>query len=269
MELTREGKMKITKVMVLIAVFAAACFAQEAATPVEPKVLRDGAGAKMMRFENLHQTRYVEIFLIFRDAKTGTMEAACYNPMFTSKGVAASHDAAPQEQIEGLDFAKMSTDFNVLSATLNGPKLWQPDWAEVDAGVVRDFNGIKAAWTGQLNMSKGGVGEGTPYQPMTVARKRGLGWNTGTTVLLLDDAEGNTWIMKGFELGVAPKYTFEQFVTAGQSIFRELPAGWKFRVKKLTQDLTATPESGIAAVMSDEFFNVYEKTGTGLSNYKP
>jgi hypothetical protein len=29
------------------------------------------------------------------------------------------------------------------------------------------------------------------------------------------------------------------------------------------------PETGIATIMPDEFFNVYDKTGPGYSNYKP
>ena len=75
------------------------------------------------------------------------------------------------------------------------------------------------------------MSESAPYEPMTIARKSGLGWNKGTTVLLLDDVEGNTWIMKGFQQGLAPKYTYEEFVASGQSRFEKLPKGWKFRVK--------------------------------------
>ena len=96
-----------------------------------------------------------------------------------------------------------------------------------------------------------------------------LGWNKGTTVLLLDDAEGNTWVMKGFHLGLEPKHTFEDFVTKGQAMFKKLPEGWKFRVKTLEKDLIETPENGVATVMPDEHFNVYDKTGPGMTNYKP
>ena len=233
-------------------------------------VLNDGVGAKYMRVENMHQVRYIEIFLAARDAKTGKLVAACYNPMFTANGIPASKDTAPQELVQGLDFARMKQDYGLVGASLNGPKLWMPDWSEVDAGVVRDFNGIKAPWVGQLNMDKGtSVGESTPYKPMTIARKSGIGWNKGTTVLLLDDAEGNTWIMKGFQLGLAPKYTYEEFVAAGQSQFKKLAPDWTFRVKTLEQDLVEVPVTGVATIMPDEFFNVYDKTGPGMSNYKP
>ena len=191
--------------------------------------------------------------------------------MFTPNGIPASKDTAPQSLVEGLDFAKMKTDLGILGASLNGPKVWTPDWTEIDMGVERDFNGIKATWVAQLNMgdNTGGVAESTPYKPLTIVRKSGLGWNKGTTVLLLDDAEGNTWIMKGLQLGLKPQYTYEQFVAAGQSQFKKLPPGWKFRIKTLDKDYIEVPVTGVATIMPDEFFNVYDKTGPGMSNYKP
>ena len=261
------------KVVLLMAVLMAATVVGSLAqktSSTEPKVLADGAGAKYMRVEKMHQVRFIEIFLAGREAKTGKLVAACYNTMFTSKGVPASKDTAPQSLVEGLDFDKMKKDYGVLGASLNGPKIWLPDWAEIDMGVEREFNGIKAAWVAQLNMEKGGeVSESTPYKPMTIARKSGLGWNKGTTVLLLDDAEGNTWVMKGFQLGLKPRYTYKEFVAAGARNFKKLPPGWKFRVKTLDKDLIEKPENGVATIMPDEFFNVYDKTGPGMSNYKP
>lgn len=240
-------------------------------SPTVPKVLADGAGAKPGRVDNMHLVRYIEMFLAFRDPKTGNFVAGCYNPMFTSKGIPASKDTAPQALVEGLDFERFKKEFGVVGASLNGPKLWTPDWSEVEVGVERDFNGIKAPWVAQLNMGDkpGNVAETTPYKPMTIARKSALGWKKGTTVLLLDDASGNTYVMKGFQLGLKPKYTYEQFVAAGQSQFKQLPPGWKFRVKKLEQELIETPAGGVATIMADEFFNVYDKTGPGMSNYKP
>jgi hypothetical protein len=235
-----------------------------------PKVLADGAGAKSGRIDNLHQVRYIEIFLAAPDTNTGKLVAACYNTSLLSTGIAASKDTAPQALVEGLDFAKLKNEYGVLGASLNGPKLWMLDWMEAEIGAVRDFNGMKAPWCAQLNMDKNvGVSESAPYKPMTIARKSAVGWNKGTTALLLDDAEGNTWVMKGFQLGLKPQHTYEQFVAAGAGNFKKLPPGWKFRIKTLEKDLIEVPVTGVATIMPDEFFNVYDKTGPGMSNYKP
>ncbi len=237
----------------------------------DPAVLSDGANAKSGRVENMHMTRYVEFFLAAPDPKTKELVAACFNTMFTPKGIPPSRDTAPQKLVEGLDFNKIKTEFGVVGASLNGPKLWMPDWTDIEIGKVQTFNGIEAAWVAQLNMEEGNrnVDNSIPYQPVTIARKSALGWNKGTKVLLLDDAEGNTWILKGFQLGIHPKQSFEEFVAAGESNFKKLPAGWKFRTKVLDKDLIEKPDNGVAWIMPDEFFNVYDKTGPGMMNYKP
>jgi hypothetical protein len=243
----------------------------EQATPAEPEVLRDGDGAKSIRVDGLNKARFAEIFLAGYEAKTGKLVAACYNTSLFPGSISTSNDTAPQDWAEGLDFNKIKEEFGVLGASLNGPKLWMPDWVEVQNGIVREFNGRKFPWVAQLDMgdNTGGVSESTPYKPVKIERDSGIGWNKGTTVLLLDDAEGNTWIMKGFQVGLKPAYTFEQFVAAGQSQFKKLPPGWNFRVKTLEQDLIERPEGGVATIMPDEFFNMYDKTGPGMSNYTP
>jgi hypothetical protein len=107
------------------------------------------------------------------------------------------------------------------------------------------------------------------YVTTTIARKSAIGYNRGTTVFLIDDTNGNTWIMKGFELGIKPSHTFEQFFADPGSYFTKLPPGWKFRTKVLDQDLKLVPETGIATIMPDEMFNVYDKTGPGYFSYRP
>jgi len=240
-------------------------------TTLQPKVLNDGNGARSERFDHMHQTRFVEFFLAHRDVETRKLVAECYNTMFTSKGIPDNRDTAPQAQVEGLDFGAMKTELGLLGASLNGPKLWLPDWTEINVGKERDFNGITAVWCAQLDMgdNTGGVNESTPYAPMTIARKSGLGWNQGTTVLLLDDADGNTWVMKGFQQGLKPLHTYEEFAAAGASYFKQLPSGWAFRVKTLEEDLIEVPEGGVATIMPDELFNMYDKVGPGMTNYKP
>jgi hypothetical protein len=240
-------------------------------SPAAPEVLSDGANAKPGRADHLHHVRYIEIFLAAPDVKSGKLVAACYNTSFNPAGIPASKDTAPQALVEGLDFKKMKTEFGVAGASLNGPKLWMIDWAEMEVGNVRDFNGMKAPWVAQLNMGEGNkdVSESAPYKPQTIARKSAIGWNKGTTALLLDDAEGNTWILKGFQLGLKPQHTYNQFVAAAGSNFKKLPPGWKFRIKVLEKDLIERPEGGLATIMADEFFNVYDKTGPGMTNYKP
>lgn len=260
----------LKRVVTMVALFAAAAapgVAQDLPS-AEPKVLSDGAGAKYTRVGDMHQARYVEILLAGREARTGNMVSACYNTMFTSKGIPASKDTAPQAQVEGLDFDRMKEELGVVSASLNGPKLWTPNWAEIEVGEERTFNGITAAWVA-LSAPGTSISEGMPYRPMPIARRGECGWNMGTTVVLLDDPLGNTWIMREFHLGLTPQQTYAEFLASAGGNFRKLRKGWTMRIKTLEQDLIEKPEGGLATIMADEFMNIYDKTGQGMTNYKP
>lgn len=236
----------------------------------EPVVLHDSEGAVNGRVENMHRVRYIEMFLAAKEAATGNLVAACYNTMYGDWGIPESKDTAPQELVEGIDFDALKAEYNLLGASLNGPKIWTPDWSEAMIGKVRDFNGIKAPWVAQLNMKTAGpVAETTPYEPMTIFRKSRLGWPAGTKVMLLDDADGNTWILKGFQLGLTPRFSYEDFVANGATYFEKLPDGWSFRVVTLESELIEDAPDGLVTIMSDEFFNVYDKTGPEQMNYKP
>lgn len=88
--------MKIVLLMtVLIAATVAGAYAQETSS-AKPNVLADGANAKSARVENMHMTRFLEIYLAAPDPKTGKLVAACYNTMFTPQGIPVSKDTAPQ-----------------------------------------------------------------------------------------------------------------------------------------------------------------------------
>jgi hypothetical protein len=235
----------------------------------KPQVLSDGANAKSQRIENSHLMRFIEIFLAGIDPGTGDIVAECYGT-YANPGIPADKDSAPQALVERLNMNLIKEQYGVLGASLNGPKLWIPDWFDIEVGVVREFDGLKAPHTAELNLGRQvSVANVTPYEPLTIARKSAIGWNKGTTVMVLDDPAGNTWIMKGFELGLKPQRTYQEFMATGPANFKKLPPGWKARVVTLEQDSVETPEGGVAAILSDEFFNVYDKTGPGMSNYKP
>ena len=235
----------------------------------KPAVMSDGANAASKRIENSHLTRFIEIFLAGIDPATGDIVAECYGT-YAMPDVPADKNSAPQSFVEGLDMDKIKTQFGVLGASLNGPKLWLPDWFETEVGVTREFGGKQIPWTAQLNLGKTvSIGNVAPYEPVTIARKSAVNWNKGRTVMVLDDPAGNSWIMKGFQLGLKPQHTYEEFMAAGPAIFKKLPPGWKARVVTLQQDNLEIPEGGIAAIVSDEFFNVYDRTGPGMSNSKP
>lgn len=232
----------------------------------------DGAHTVLHRFDNMNRVRYIEVFVVGGNGVTGNLLANVYNtslePGFDS---AKEQDSAPQAWVETLSTEEIKNRFGVLGASINGPKLWMPDWFDVPLGASEEFNGKKLPWCATLHLTKSELKEmgKLSYRPTTVERKSKIGYNKGTQVFLIDDADGTTWIMKGFELGMKPSWTYEDFAADPASHFKQLPAGWKYRTKVLDQDLILVPETGVATIMPDEFFNVYDKTGPGYSSYKP
>ena len=136
--------MKVTLLAIPLSVTLLSSCAHQApapppAAPALPAVFGDGADAKYDRVDNVHQVRFVEIFLVGREAGTGDVVAAVYNTMYTPQGIPASKDTAPQALIEGLNFDHIQKEYGVLGASLNGPKLCLPDWVEIDVGAEREI----------------------------------------------------------------------------------------------------------------------------------
>ena len=235
------------------------------------KLPNDGANTEAYHLENMNRVRYLEIFVVGGNGITGNMVANVYNTSLVPDRDAATKDTAPQAWAEALNTDEIKKRFSSLAAAINGPKLWMLDWVDIPLGAEQEFSGKKIPWCAELHIKKSELEEmgKVGYKPTTIERKSKIGYNKGTTVFLIDDSDGNTWIMKGFELGLKPKWTFEEFATDPGSKFKQLPAGWKFRTKVLDDDLILVPATGVATIMPDEFFNVYDKTGPGYSNFKP
>jgi hypothetical protein len=232
----------------------------------------DGANAKLSHWENLHGVRYIEIFVFGGDPLKGALQANVYNTSaIAGLDFKSEKDTAPQAYVEGLNLEAIKKQFNAYATKINGPKQWMLDWIDIPLGTEREFNGKKIPWCATLHLKLAELPElgKEGYKTTTIERKSKFGYNKGTLAFLIDDAEGNTWIMKGFELGMKPRWTYEQFAVDPASHYQKLPVGWKYRTKVLDQDLILVPETGIATIMPDEFFNVYDKTGPGYSNYKP
>ena len=170
--------MNVALLAILLSVaLLSSCARQDTTPPADsalPAVFGDGDGAKHDRVDNVHQVRFIEIFLVGREASTGNIVAAVYNTMNTAKGIPASKDTAPQALLEGLDFDQIKKQYGVLSASLNGPKLSLPDWVEIDVGVERDFNGLAAAWVAQLNMGNNTSVGDMPPNPLCRAIVTGV-----------------------------------------------------------------------------------------------
>jgi hypothetical protein len=230
----------------------------------------DSKNVQPMHFDNLRAAQYTEIFLIAGNPVTGDLRANVYNTLGLNGYNETNKNSSPNALVAKVDPDTLKKQFEVLGVHVNGPKQWMLDWIDVPVGTERDFDGLKARWVALVDLK--GIDLKDPsaggYRKTSVERKTKFGYLKGRPGFLIDDAEGNTWIMKGLNLGLNPTYSYETAKDLGSRLTK-LPPGWKFRVAVLPEDLVLLPATGVAEIMPDELFNVYDRTGPGYSNYKP
>lgn len=252
------------RMLARVGLMLAAVFALAACSKSLPD---DSVGATLMRFENVRGQRYTEIFLIGGNPITKALKGGVYNTIGLN-GPTGTGDSSPQAVLDKVDIGALKEQYDVLSVFKNGPRLWTLDWVEVMVGAERDFNGLKARWVMWLDVPKEmRRHESVAYKPISGKRDTQLGINKGSPAFLLDDPEGNSWVMKSASLIVDPNQTYESLEDLGGRL--KLAPGWKFRAVVLEQDLVLTPDSGAVKITQDDLGNTYDRVGGAYSNYKP
>ena len=231
---------------------------------------KDNAQLSELKFEGLMGSRYTEILLVFGNALTHNFTAGVYNTIgLNGANPAGGGDSTPAALVDKIDMKKVKEDNGALSAIKNGPRLWTIDYVGVKIGKERDFQGLKARWVMWYpipeEIRKGSTEN--PYRVMTANRDTSMGIRKGSRAYILDDPQGNPWVMKSASLIKDPNQKFEDLKDLGSRL--KLPPGWKFRSPILEQDLVFLTDNGVARITQDELGNTYDLVGGVYSNYKP
>jgi hypothetical protein len=138
----------------------------------------------------------------------------------------------------------------------------------VKAGKERDFQGLKARWVMWFPIPDA-IREGREqsYAVMDAKRDTSMGIKKGSRAHILDDPEGNVWVMKSASLIKDPNQKYEDLKDLGSRL--KLPPGWKFRSLILEQDLVFMTEDGKSQITQDDLGNTYDRVGGPFSNYRP
>jgi hypothetical protein len=228
---------------------------------------QDDAGAQLMRFEDLRAQRYAEIFLIGGNAITKNFTAGVYNSLGLNDS-AATGNTAPQALVDAINTDALKEEYGVLGVHKNAPRLWVLDWLEVNIGKERNFGGLRARWVMWLDVPEELIrNESLAYKLVTGKRDTNMGFDQGKPVFILDDPDGNSYVMKSVNLITDPTRKYEDLGTLGQQL--KLAPGWRYRVELLEQDLVLTPDDGEVIITLDDIGNVYDRVGGPYSNFKP
>jgi len=233
------------------------------------KLPKDNAQLTELQFEGLMGSRYTEILLVFGDAVTKDFTAGVYNTVgLNGANPAGGGDSCPAAILDKIDMKKVKEDNGALSAIKNGPRLWTVDHIGAKVGTERDFQGLKARWVMWFPIPEAiREGKDLSYQVMTANRDTSMSIDKGSRAYILDDPQGNSWVMKSASLIKDPNQKFEDLKDLGSRL--KLPPGWKFRSLILEQDLVFMTDNGKTHITQDELGNTYDRVGGPYSNYKP
>ena len=186
-------------------------------------------------------------------------------PRFTADGIeieiwgTQGLSTCPQADWDALDPVALAAENDVSEVLLNGPRFFIVDWIS-NAGAL---TGGETRLFGDLRMSRFTTAsvasaEGAPpYTISRVARDNGWHFVAGRRIYELVDPDGTRYVMQSFSRIADPDLTLEELTTLGDRL--ELPDGWRFESRILTETLHVAAIDGMAEILQDDLTNTYQR----------
>lgn len=197
---------------------------------------------------NMHGKRYCEILLL------NLQEDGIHAEVFNTYPL----NDCPDDQWKSIDTAAVAKDEGVVFASANGPRYWA-----MDSVVKSDMTEVYQKSFGGMEMNRyASVFVGAkpadlliPYSPHAVNRKSAFTFNAGTTVYMLHDAEGKSYVMQSWSQQIDPALTEDDLLTLADRL--QLPEGWSYDYKTLTKEFVVETRAEDAQVLGDDLHNSY------------
>lgn len=202
--------------------------------------------------ENLRDFRYCEVIPIFRSGLTIHVEV--YNTI--------GLNGCPTDLWNELDEQAIVDAYGALSVITNGPRYWVMNELSASGasanGKVVDFGGIEMVLAAiiETRLWEGTVGEDNLYTENEVQRETTFIYWADNEVYELVSPEGEIYRMQSYSQIVDPTLTIDDLENLNDRL--ELPDGWNYQVRILTEDSELTA-NGIAYVINDNLANSYQK----------
>jgi|SRR5271167_66808 len=223
-------------------------------------VPNESASAKERRFDGLRAMGYCEVFLIGGNPITKNLKAAVFNTTDLNYQ-ADPHQTCPADLWAKVDPEALKKQYDMLGVFKNGPRGWANDWIQLPvAQNITTLDGLQTHWFMTVDLPKDmqvGKKGGTGYKPTIGHRTSLMGFDKGKPVFILDDPDGNPWVMQAYSQIVDPNLTYDQLEKLGEKL--KPASGWKFRVAVLDRDLTIKAINGDAWIVQDDLENTYDK----------
>lgn len=161
----------------------------------------------------------------------------------------------PAELWSALDPHAIATENGAAAALLNGPRYWLMNAIEKRSQgpqLTKNFGGIEMILQATVLLSSMNP---APYTANTVSRNTVFVFYAGEEVYELHDPQGNRWVMQTWSQVVDPNLSRADLPKLADRL--NLPDGWSYQPRVLTEELRVDTTSRAAQVTQDDLTNSY------------
>jgi hypothetical protein len=161
----------------------------------------------------------------------------------------------PAELWSALDAQAIAAENGAAAALLNGPRYWLMNAIEKEQQgprVTKTFGGIEMILQATVLLSSMNP---APFSVNKVSRHTVFVFNAGEEVYELIDPHGKRWVMQTWSQVTDPN--LERKDLPGLASRLQLPDGWSYQPRVLTDELRVDTRSQAAQVLQDNLTNSY------------
>ncbi len=171
----------------------------------------------------------------------------------------------PAATWDAIDLKAVRADLGVANAQPNGPRYWVLDAIEPGeiAGSleVRNLGGVEMRSLALVDLTTVDATESTAYREVSVERDTLFTFRAGREVYELTAPDGSIYVMQSFSQQVVALQELDDLASLADRL--DLPDGWSFGHRVLSEDLYVEALDGMATVVTDEFMNTYQLRSRG------
>jgi hypothetical protein len=140
---------------------------------------------------------------------------------------------------------------------LNGPRYWLMDKVKVtDPGPIVDIAGKQLREVATIDLNKVGLAPPPAYTPVKITRGTKYTFLKDKPLFQLVDPEGRVYVMQAWSQIVDPDLGYDELAGLGPRV--GLPDGWKYRTRKLDENLVLRA-NGQATIIQDVLKDTYQR----------
>jgi len=195
---------------------------------------------------NLSGKRYGEVLLV-TPGEAGP-QATVYNSYPLND--------CPAELWSALDAQAIAAENGAAAALLNGPRYWLMNSIEKEPQgpqITKNFGGIEMIQQATVLLSS--MNPPAPYTVNEVSRHTVFVFNAGEEVYELIDPDGQRWVMQTWSQVADPNLSRADL--PGLAGRLNLPDGWSYEPRVLTEALRVDTRTRRAHVTQDDLTNSY------------